>query len=134
VLRTVEWAKVHADSHKDGERSKKIGRAIRDFEAVVPDAKHVRDILVHFDDYERGRGGLQQESLETAKGARARAAARQDEHGWPPLPDIQVPRLNMYYERTDTTYRLHLFGPHVIDVALAVDAAHQLVQDVLDAL
>jgi hypothetical protein len=54
-----------------GTASRVAALVVDDFEAVVPDAKHVRDIVVHFDDYERGRGGLQQESLETAKRARA---------------------------------------------------------------
>jgi predicted DNA-binding transcriptional regulator AlpA len=39
----------------------RIDAAVRAFDAAVPDVKHMRDVLAHFDDYELGTGTLQKQ-------------------------------------------------------------------------
>jgi len=40
-----------------------LDRAIEDFDVAVPDARHARDVLEHFDEYARGEGRLQRKAI-----------------------------------------------------------------------
>jgi hypothetical protein len=113
VLRAVEAARGHADHHRDGKRSSELTRALAAFDSAVVDAREVRDILTHFDEYQRGKGNLQRQD---------RAAGRDPR------------RLNVYYENTGSTVRLHLMPGVTMDVGATLNAAGQLVEDATDAL
>ena len=114
LLRDVEWAIKHADEHGDEARAKEMLRALAAFDEAVPSAVDVRDVLVHFDEYERGTGRLQKRREKVGK---------------------RAPQLNIFTESDETTYWLHLLdNGHRLDVNVALDAAHELAKRVLDAL
>ncbi len=82
--------------------------AIEDFLIDHPAAKHVRDILIHFDEYEIGNGSLQKEG--------------------------KMGRLDIRLERNDaTTIWLVLADGVRIELSSAADAALQLADQVLSA-
>lgn len=112
VLRCAEWAKDHVDGQRDGDRSRNLNSAVAAFDAAVPGATDVRDILTHFDEYERGKGTLQKKGL-------ARSA-----------PGLVA---NQLFERDGETTKLHLLG-YTVDVATARDAASTLAGAVITAL
>lgn len=86
-----------------------VGGAMADafekFHALVPQADAIRNALEHFDEYEEGRGRMQ------------RSGRMQEYH--------------IFYERSDTSYRLHVENL-VIDVDVAADAALKLAEATLD--
>jgi len=41
----------------------RLDRAIEEFDVAVPDARHARDVLEHFDEYARGEGRLQRKTI-----------------------------------------------------------------------
>lgn len=129
VLRCAEWASSHAMSHGDRARSSKIDQAKNAFDQAVPGAADVRDILTHFDCYERGKGKLQEDARKRAKERQVRINQGQD------LPPIEVPRLltNQFFERDGTTIKLHLLS-HTVDVATAEAAADSLATALLHAV
>lgn len=59
VVRAAEFARQAATSSGDDEAHDRISEALDGFTDAVPDAKHVRDILEHFDKYRLGEGRLQ---------------------------------------------------------------------------
>jgi hypothetical protein len=111
LFRGVEWAIVHADTNRDGQLSKALRKALDVFDDTVPHAVGVRDVLVHYDEYERGKGNLQ--------GGR--------EH---------PPQLNVFTRNDGTTFWLYVLDDddHRLDVRTALDAAQQLAESVLGAL
>jgi hypothetical protein len=113
VLRAVEAARSHADQHRDGKRSAKLTKALATFDTTVDAARMVRDVLTHFDKYQRGKGDLQLTDKRAGRDPR---------------------RLNVYYENTGSTIRLHLMPNVVMDVGTTLDAAGELVEEVSSAL
>jgi len=105
VLRCVDWAIKDADARKEGDRSRALRAARSTFDAAVPKTKDVRDILEHFDAYEQGKGGLQ------------------DENG--------QPELILTTEHDEESYRLTLMYGYTIDVGAACEAAATLTEDAM---
>ena len=111
LFRSVEWAIVHADTNSDGRRSKALRAASDAFDASVPHAVGVRDVLVHFDEYERGKGRLQE--------------GRKN-----------PPRLNVFTKDDGGTLWLYVLDDddHRLDVRTALEAARDLAESVLETL
>ncbi|MEV6521085.1 hypothetical protein AB0M43_03970 [Longispora sp. NPDC051575] len=82
--------------------------AIGAFEAAVPGAREVRDMMAHFDEYARGKGVLQKELMRAEGVDEVEAARRMWGGGYDP--------------RTDTFTE----GPYTIAFGPAVDAAREL--------
>jgi hypothetical protein len=55
LLRAVEWGIKEADRARDGERSKGLRAALNEFNAAIPHAVQVRDLLDHFDGFVLGK-------------------------------------------------------------------------------
>jgi hypothetical protein len=115
LFRSVQAAIAHATRNGDRRRSKAL-RAARDaFDKSVPHAVSVRDVLVHFDEYERGEGNIQK--------ARKKAKKR-------------PPSLNVFTKNDGTTVWLYVLDDddHRLDVRSALDAADRLAESVLEIL
>jgi hypothetical protein len=85
-----------------------LDRAIEDFDVAVPDARHARDVLEHFDEYARGEGRLQRRTIRELGIDVYEAAAMFWGGGYEPATE-QITE-----------------GPFVLDVPLAVDASERL--------
>jgi hypothetical protein len=111
LFRSVEAAITQAEASGDKRRSKELKEARDAFDKAVPHAVSVRDVLVHFDEYERGEGKLQR--------------GRKN----PPI-------LNTITKNDGTTFWLYVLDDddHRLDVRNALDAAHQLADSVLQIL
>ena len=107
LLRCIDWAITNADTHGDGSRSKALRAAFANFDAAVPNAKDVRDIIEHFDDYERGRGDLQKKG---------------------------EPALILMYEDDGSSFQLTLMRGYTINVTKAAVAAEALANRCMDEL
>src|ERR1700722_799499 len=86
----------------------RLDRAIEDFDVAVPDARHARDVLEHFDGYARGEGRLQRKTISELGIDVYEAAAMYWGGGYDPGTE-QITE-----------------GPFVVNVPLAVDASEQL--------
>jgi hypothetical protein len=111
LFRDVEWAIIHADTNSNGRRSKALRAALDAFDKAIPHAVDVRDVLVHFDEYERGTGNFQED--------------------WKRPPNV-----NVYTKNDGATFWLYVLDDddHRLDVRTALDAARQLAEGVLDIL
>lgn len=98
LVRAVEFCQPHSAS--------RIDRALNRFKAAVPAWLDLRDVVEHFDDYERGKGNLQESG--------------------------RMGSLLEWFEYDGTTRRL-VIPPHSLDIAAAMDAADSLAQECLDA-
>jgi hypothetical protein len=87
--------------------SEEIGEAISRFDANVPNAIDIRDVLVHFDDYELGKGRIQNE-------ARKR--------------NCVVPYFWTWYQRTADNYVLRLGDSFQLDIEAATERALELAE------
>ena len=85
-----------------------VDAAVAKFEKRVPDAVHARNIVEHFDEYERGVGRLQ-------KGG-------------------DVGQVMEWFVRDGVTYQLHISGKYVLDVREAAEEADELTDDVVTAV
>lgn len=104
VLRAAVWAR----NHSEGEAMAAIGKAISEFDSAVPRAREVRDIIEHFDEYERGRGDLQKNGSMKS-----------------PLE---------YTARFEEEYLLALADTHKLDARSAKEATVRLAEAVLGIL
>lgn len=100
VVRAAEWAKRF-----DAAR---VSAALGVFDSRVPNAVAVRNMLEHFDKYERGQGNLQQAG--------------------------KVRNYNVFYSRLEDEYVLHLADGFELDVQSAVYAVNELADAVQEAL
>jgi len=85
-----------------------LDRAIEEFDVAVPNARHARDLLEHFDEYARGEGKLQRKTIRELGIDVYEAAAMYWGDGYDPKTE-QITE-----------------GPFVIDVPQAVEAVGQL--------
>lgn len=91
----------------DAAAGEALSNAREQFEAAVPDVKHMRDGLIHFEDWSRGKGrGPQKERLKTGELER----------------DVARFYWGFSYDPTAGTVAL---GPYTINVDTAVQAAQQ---------
>ena len=102
LLRGVELAIVHAEHFDDPRRAALHRKALDEFDLAVPNAKDVRDIIEHFDEYQLGRGRLQRSG--TA----------------PPEP------LALYPEGHGEQYRIHLLDGYELAIEPTLAAAQKL--------
>jgi hypothetical protein len=100
VIRAAELCRDHAPEVVDA--------ALATFRERVPDATKVRNVIEHFDAYERGEGRLQEKG--------------------------QLEEIIDWYEFDGETYRLNISGKYVLDVREAKEAAGQLCGDVMAAI
>lgn len=113
LLRAVEMA-ARFPTAKEAVKS-----ALDTFDAAIPNAREARNILEHFDEYERGTGSLQRPKGHTS-----------DRPLWDALS---------FYSRGvnddgTSSYKLHLGGGYEVDVASGHAAAGVLANAVLDEL
>jgi hypothetical protein len=112
LLRAVELAQRSTGKPE-------IAAALEHFNSVVPDAKEVRDLLEHFDDYALGIGKKQ----------RADARRAVDEAA------VYVKSYSLTLGRTSGSDRITMhIGGFMLDSALAVQAADRLANETLNAL
>jgi hypothetical protein len=86
----------------------RLDRAIEDFDVAVPDARHARDVLEHFDEYARGEGRLQRKTIRELGIDVYEAAAMYWGGGYDPATE-QITE-----------------GPFVLNIPGAVDASERL--------
>ena len=92
-----------------------LSRARQRFETALPGIKHMRDALVHFDEWARGEGrGPQKKAVDAGKAVREVASAY-----W-----------GFVYDPLEDVISL---GPYVIEVPIAVWAAEALAHDIYRA-
>ncbi len=92
-----------------------LGRARQRFETALPGIKHMRDALMHFDEWARGEGkGPQKKDIGAGKAVREVASAYWG-FGYDPAKDTIT------------------LGPYVIEVTTAVRAAAALADDIYQA-
>lgn len=86
----------------------RLDQAIEGFDVAVPDARHARDVLEHFDEYARGEGRLQRKTIGELGIDVYEAAAMYWGGGYDPATE-QITE-----------------GPFVLNVPAAVDASGRL--------
>lgn len=111
LIRAVEWA---SDFEPDP-----ITQALDDFDAKVPHAVDIRDLLEHFDAYEQGRGNLQ--------GGKPQKRKRKQQ-----APTIGDYAYSFVHDAEGT--HLKFKGNLGLNVVKAADAAKQLGETTLTAL
>jgi hypothetical protein len=97
VIRAAELCRAHAPDVVDA--------ALATFREQVPDVDKIRNIVEHFDAYERGEGRLQDQGA--------------------------VEEIFRWYDFDGKTYRLNISGKYMLDVRAAKDAAGRLCGDVM---
>jgi hypothetical protein len=112
VVRSAEWASQHTHKHKDRARASKVDKALNRFNEALPNAVEIRDVLTHFDEYERGEGNLQR------KWGRFSEAVE----------------LNRFVEHGDGDVVIHLYPAGRMDVGQAAEAAERLADEILEAM
>lgn len=100
VVRAAEWARGVVPARAEA--------ALSAFDVRVPNATDVRDLLEHFDEYERGKGKLQKSGA--------------------------VRNYNIFYSRNEDEYLLHLADGIELDVQSSVHAVHELADAIQEAL
>lgn len=108
AVRNVLRAARLACNHTDGASMTAIQAPIDDFDAAVPNAIDVRDIIEHFDDYVRGKGNRQKNGTM--------------------LNPLE------YSVRFENEYLLGLADTHRLDARSGSEAAIQLAEAVLDII
>ena len=112
VLRAGRLARD--ELHTDSARAV-LDQALAEFEAALPGAKNARDVLEHFDDYARGRGGRGRGAGFGPYRIRLSGSEERNESGWPMRIVLHV-------------------GPHPVDLTAAPHAAAALVHKMYQAL
>jgi len=115
LLRAVEWAQATYAPTLD--------KALEQFQAEVPHAVDLRDVLEHFDDYEQGIGQLQNPKNRQRRADKGRPAPNFEAYGYS-------------FAHIEGTVRLEFGGEDApsLDVVTASAAAAKLAEVALNAL
>ena len=92
-----------------------VRAASKAFDKAGPHAVSVRNVLMHFDEYERGEGNLQKAQKKAGK---------------------RPSKLDVFSKNDGTTFWLYVLDDedHRLDVRNALDAAQQQTENVLEIL